>query len=203
MDFDSIRLISGMLKEGGIIVYPTDTFYGLGGNCHSLPAVKRIYTLKKRDSSKPLSVLAAGMKMVEANTVKRPAVFSKLAQKFWPGPLTMILKASSRLPNDILGPGRTLAVRWPDCPWVADLLHHTGFPITATSANISGQAEISCPEEAARVFEGKVDGIVDGGPTPGGKPSTIVDLTQDKPRILREGAVPSLSLQPYLNVIKP
>jgi L-threonylcarbamoyladenylate synthase len=193
---DSLQCISGILKKAGVIVYPTDTFYGLGADCFSDVAVSGIYAVKKRTRSKALSILAGGMNMVQDVTVSRPPEFKKLAEQFWPGPLTLILKAAPHMPGEILGADRTLGIRWPDCPWISQLLHICGFPITATSANLSGQAEISQAETAVRIFKNRVDGIVDGGPTPGGKPSTIVDLTQKKPVIIREGAIPASELLP-------
>lgn len=193
----SLRWISGVLKRDGIIVYPTDTFYGLGADCFSADAVNRIYALKKRNSGKALSVIAAGMEMVKSSTINQPPVFFELAEKFWPGPLTIILEAAPRIPEAILGSAGTLGIRWPNCPWIEELLQECGFPLTATSANLSGQSEISRPEDAIKVFNNRVECIVSGGPTPGGKPSTIVDLTKEKPVILRKGAVPVSQLIPF------
>jgi L-threonylcarbamoyladenylate synthase len=194
----SLRRMAGMLKREGVIVYPTDTFYGLGADSFSGNAVRRIYSLKKREFSKPLSVLASGLDMVEASTAHRPPIYADLADKFWPGPLTLILEAGAQISQSVLGSGRTLGIRWPESPWITDLLEECGFPVTATSANLSGQSEISRPEDAIKIFNHRVDCIVDGGPTPGGKPSTIVDLTRGKPVILREGAIPVSELRPFL-----
>lgn len=195
---DTLQIVAGVLKKEGIIVYPTDTFYGLGADGYSTPAVDRIYALKKRDSSKALSVLAGGLNMVKSCTIHRPDVFGKLAEKFWPGPLTLVMEASPQIPKKLLAGGRTLGIRWPDCPWVNGLIKLCGFPLIATSANLSGESEISRADDAVEVFYGRVDCIIDGGSTPGGKPSTVVDLTREKPVILREGAVPATELQPYL-----
>ncbi len=195
---DTLRLIAGVLKKEGMIVYPTDTFYGLGADCYSPSAVERIYALKKRDVSKAISVLAGGPDMVKACTIHRPDIYGELAENFWPGPLTLVMEASPQIPKKLLAGGRTLGIRWPDCPWINELIKLCGFPITATSANLSGQSEISRADDAIEIFCGRVDCIVDGGSTPGGKPSTVVDLTQEKPVILREGAVPAAELQPYL-----
>lgn len=197
VESETLQLVAGVLKKEGIIVYPTDTFYGLGADCYSAHAVDRIYALKKRDSSKALSVLAAGLNMVKTCTIHRPDVFGELAENFWPGPLTLVMEASPQMPKKLLAGGRTLGIRWPDCPWINALIKLCGFPVTATSANLSGQSEISLADDAVEIFYGRVDCIVDGGSTPGGKPSTIVDLTQEKPLILREGAIPAAELQPY------
>jgi L-threonylcarbamoyladenylate synthase len=190
-------LISDVLRRDGVLVYPTETFYGLGALASSDKAVKRIYRLKRRDRGKPLSIVIADTAMAEESAASIPPLFRVLAREFWPGPLTLILKAKPDFPEDMLGPGGTLAMRVPGLPWLRELLHSLGEPITATSANISGEGEISDPERVVREFRGKADLIVDGGPTPGGLPSTIVDLTSAEPRILRAGAIPETALRKF------
>ncbi|MFW6123795.1 MAG: L-threonylcarbamoyladenylate synthase [Acidobacteriota bacterium] len=194
----AIEFISRVLQKDGLIVYPTETFYGLGANCYSEKAVARIYRLKHRDRQKPLSVIVSGMKMVKEITLKRPDVFDSLSKQFWPGPLTLVLKASEKFPEHITGPSRTIGIRWPEPEWLNVLVKEAGFPITATSANLSGKKEISTPEEAVEVFKGKVELIVDGGKTQGKLPSTVLSLVSGKPKILREGAFHSQTLLPYL-----
>ncbi|MCX6564422.1 MAG: L-threonylcarbamoyladenylate synthase [Candidatus Aminicenantes bacterium] len=190
-------LISDVLRRDGVLVYPTETFYGLGALASSDKAVKRIYRLKRRDRGKPLSIVIADMAMAEESAASIPTLFRVLAREFWPGPLTLVLKAKPLFPSAMLGPGGTLAMRVPGVPWLRELIHSLGEPITATSANLSGEGEISDPERVVREFRGKADLIVDGGPTPGGLPSTIVDLTSAEPRILRAGAVPAAALRKY------
>jgi len=187
IETQKIERISRVLKTNGLVVYPTETFYGLGANCYSEKAVDRIYRLKKRDRKKPLSVIVSGMEMVEEITSERPELFDKLAQESWPGPLTLVLKAAKEFPEYITGPSKTLGVRWPDQKWLNALVKKTGFPITATSANLSGEKEISTPERAVEVFKGKVELIVDGGKTKGGLPSTVLSLVSGKPEVLRRG----------------
>jgi L-threonylcarbamoyladenylate synthase len=121
-----------------------------------------------------------------------------LAGEFWPGPLTLVLRAAPAFPPELAGPGHTVAVRIPPAAWLRELVAEIGLPITATSANISGEREVFDPAEVIRLFEGKVDIILDGGPTPGGLPSTIVDISGDRPRVLREGAVPASALSAFL-----
>jgi L-threonylcarbamoyladenylate synthase len=198
MDKGQMDMIAVVLRKGGVITYPTETFYGLGVNCFLQKAVQRIYRLKKRQPSKPLSVLVSDMGMVRNLSVEVPALFWELAEQFWPGPLTMVLKASSALPSEMLGPGNSVGIRLPGVSWLQDLITETDFPITATSANISGEKEIEDPLRIKDVFSGKVDLIVDGGKTEGIQPSTVVDLSSSRPEILREGAVHRSSLEKYL-----
>ena len=196
-----IETVAGVLLGDGVMAYPTETFYGLGAVCFSGKAVRRIYRLKARDAGKPLSLIVSGLAMVETLAVGPPPVFHRLAGEFWPGPLTIVLKASPSFPARLAGPGHTIGVRIPSVPWLRRLVHEVGLPITATSANISGEGEISDPAEILRTFNDKVDIIVDGGETPGGRASTIIDITGPTPRILREGAIPSGKLERYLSAM--
>jgi L-threonylcarbamoyladenylate synthase len=181
--------IAAVLRADGVMVFPTDTFYGLGGNALSAGAVEKIYGLKGRDRGKPLSVVVADVDQARDFTRDRPAAWSVLARAFWPGPLTVVLPAGPGFPAAMLGPGGSVALRVPALPWLCALLKKTGFPVTATSANLSGDGELDDPAAVRRVFDGRAELIVDGGRTPGGAPSTIVDLTAGVPRLVRPGAV--------------
>ena len=194
-----IKLVAQILSHDGMIVYPTDTFYGLGVNCFSPKAVRKAYGLKKRDPAKPLSVVICDRDMLLTVAIDIPHLFESLASEFWPGPLTVVLRARPLMPEILLGPQQTIGVRLPDHAWLRELVKTAGFPITATSANIAGEAEISDPVQAIRVFQGKVDCIVDGGVTRGGLSSTVVDMTAKKPSILRQGAIPSSQLERFLS----
>jgi L-threonylcarbamoyladenylate synthase len=193
-----LNTIVGILQRGGVIAYPTDTFYGLGANCFLKKAIQRIYRMKKRELSKPLSALISDRNMVHRLAVEIPSLFWDLTEQFWPGPLTVVLKASSDLPGEMLGPGASVGIRLPDVSWLRGLIAKMDFPITATSANISGEKEIENPKKIQAIFSGKVDLIVDGGKTGGILPSTVVDLSSSRPKILREGAVPRSDLEKYL-----
>lgn len=196
---EKIAEISAVLKKNGVIVFPTDTFYGIGVNGLSPKAIRRVYRLKKRDPSKPLLVLISDMEMLENIVASIPDVFWHLSREFWPGPLTIVFKASSLLPPELSGSGGTIGVRLPALPWLRSLVARAGFPITATSANISGEKELDSPSEVISLFLGKVDLIVDGGKTQGGKPSTVIDLSSEKLRILRDGAIPEERLNKFLS----
>jgi len=188
------------LRRGGVAVIPTETFYGLAGLVSSREAVSRIYAVKGRDPAKPLPLLAASLEMVLSLTTGHKPAFFKLAEAFWPGPLTMVLAASKAVPEDVSGPGRTVAVRVPPLAWLCRLLEELGGPVTATSANLSGAKEISEPSEAVALFSGRVDIIIDGGPAPGGRPSTIIDLVSAEPVVLREGRIPLSAIADVLGL---
>jgi len=194
---EAILKIARVLASNSVIVYPTDTFYGLGANSSSRQALRRIFEIKKRPSSKGLPVLISDLEMAGGLAAELPPAFHTLASRFWPGPLTLVLKAASRLLPELVGPGRTIGVRLPAIPWLQALIRETGVPLVTTSANISGQREIDSAEEVLRVFRGEVGLIVDGGRTPGGKPSTVVDLTGEKPVLIRRGVFGKKDLGRY------
>jgi L-threonylcarbamoyladenylate synthase len=181
--------IAAVLRADGVMAFPTDTFYGLGADALSSAAVEKIYALKRRDRGKPLAIVVADPAQARAFTRDHPPALDILARSFWPGPLSLVLKAAPGFPPEILGFGGTVALRVPALPWVCELLGRTGFPVTATSANLSGDGELDDPEAVRAAFDGRTDLIIDGGRTPGGAPSTIVDLTAGAPRLLRPGAL--------------
>ena len=188
---DKIDRISAVLKAGGLIVYPTETLYGLGANCYSREAAKRIFSLKKRAAVKPLSVVISSLDMLKEIITEAPPELEAFTSRFWPGPLTVIFTASEKIPQELLGGGKTVGVRLPGSEWLRKLVNTAGFPVTATSANISGTKELSQAEEVISAFKGKVELIVDGGKTPGKLPSTVIELTSSRLTILREGMIPA------------
>ncbi len=194
---DLVQIVS-ILKNDGLIVYPTETFYGLGANCLSLEAVKKIFALKKRDRGKPLPVVVSDLEMLDSLIDEIPSAAEPFLERFWPGPLTLIFPANALLPRELIGAGQTVGVRLPAHAGLRDLVKNAGFPITATSANISGEEEISDPKKVYDTFLGKVDCIIDGGKTTGGRPSTVIDLTSRTPRVIREGAIPLSKLKQWL-----
>jgi L-threonylcarbamoyladenylate synthase len=136
--------------------------------------------------------------MVQSLADEIPSFFWVLTERFWPGPLTLVLKASSDLPKEMIGAGESVGIRLPDIAWLQRLINNVAFPITATSANISGENEVDDPQRIKDIFFGKVDLIVDGGKTGDILPSTVVDLSSPRPKILREGAVPPSDIEKYL-----
>jgi len=198
VDSRLIGEVAGILLGNGVMAYPTETFYGLGAAALSARAVARIYQLKARDPGKPLPVIASDLDMVGEIAGPLPPVFWTLAEEFWPGPLTLVLKASAAIPAFLAGPGGSIAVRIPPVSWVRRLVYEMSQPLTATSANLSGEEEITDAADVASVFEGKIELIVDGGAAPGGAPSTVLDLTTPEPGFLRVGAIPAEKIRAVL-----
>jgi L-threonylcarbamoyladenylate synthase len=194
---DKIDEIVEVLRRDGVIVYPTETFYGLGANVFSARAIQEVYRLKKREAIKPLSVVISDISMLDQIVSEIPPLFRPLISEYWPGPLTIILKASSEVPKELQGEG-TIGVRLTGHKWVRSLVSQAHFPITATSANISGEKEISSPHLATELYMGKVDLIVDGGVTQGIVPSTVVDMSGGEPCLVREGEISSSQLKKFL-----
>ena len=192
---DRVKDLAQALLAGAVAAYPTETFYALGAAAFSRKAVDRVFRLKKRDVSKPLSFIASDMDMVKSVASGFSPSFLALAGEFWPGPLTLVFPAAAGLPERLLGPGGTIAVRIPPLAWLRALVRELNEPLTATSANLAGERELADPLEVRALFDGKVDLILDGGPAPGGLPSTIVDLSGGRPRILREGRIPAARIE--------
>lgn len=194
---DKIEAISFFLKNDAVIAFPTDTFYGLGSSCYSRQAVERIFSLKARQSAKPLPLVISDFSMLLDVAGRIPPVFEPLAEEFWPGLLTLIFKASEKLPSIVTGGRGTVGVRFPDFAWLQALIRSAGFPLTATSANLSGGREISDPARLVQEFGGVIDLIVDGGRLPERKPSTVVDISSGGLSVVREGAIPASAFSKY------
>jgi len=190
--------LAAALRAGAVAAYPTETFYALGAAALSKKAVDKVFRLKARDASKPLSFVVSDMDMVGDLVSSLPPTFAALAAEFWPGPLTLVLPAAAGLPAHVLSPGGTIAVRIPPLAWLRGLVRELGEPLTATSANLSGEKELADPAEVKALFEGKVDLIIDSGPAPGGRPSTVIDLSGETPKVLREGAIPAERIEALL-----
>jgi len=186
-----------VLYEGGVIAFPTETFYGLGADARNETAVDKIFRIKGRNFRNPLSVIVANDRDVIPLVEEIPAVAKILMQTFWPGPLTLVFQASSSVLPHLTADMGKIGIRVSSHPIARFLAAGLAGPLTATSANLSGGPEISRPEEVIELFRGKVDIIVDGGPTPGGLPSTIVDLTADRPFLVRPGAVSEAALRRF------
>jgi L-threonylcarbamoyladenylate synthase len=199
VELGKIKSIAQFLKKPGVMAFPTDTFYGLGTDCFSPAEIRKIYQIKKRKTEKPIPLMISEIKEAKRIASEIPPLFWSLAEEFWPGPLTLVLKASPGLPQELLGLSQGIGVRLPAVAWIRELVREAGFPLTATSANISGEKEINHPKKIKDIFWGKIDLIVDGGKTPGTQPSTVIDLTSEEPRILREGMIPVAKLRKYLS----
>jgi L-threonylcarbamoyladenylate synthase len=178
-----------ILKQGGIVAFPTDTVYGLGAGISIDHAVARIYMIKERPRGMAFPLLLADKSQIDEVAHPVPPVAWLLADKFLPGALTMVLFKSETVPDIITGGGRTVAVRIPAHPVPTALARGLGTPIVGTSANLSGKPSSLTADEVYAQLGDKVDLIIDGGRCPSGKESTIIDLTGETPLILREGAI--------------
>ena len=179
-----------ILKSGGVIGFPTETFYGLGADARNEAAIGKIFDIKGRDFKNPILVVIGGPQQMKALTDEIPQDAKTLMDRFWPGPLTIVLRASASVsPRLTAGIGR-IGVRFTSHPVARELSRALGGPITATSANLSGAPECSSSAAVLAQLEGRIDAVVDGGRTPGGKGSTIVDVTGETVQILREGVIP-------------
>ena len=179
---------AAILAAAQVVAYPTDTVYGLAVDPRHDVAVERLYRAKARDAGMAVPLIAGSLEQAFAAATFTDADV-RLARAFWPGPLSIVLPASRLISARLLGPGATVAVRVPAHAVARALALAFGCVVTATSANLSGQAPAATAAEAAAALAGRIDGIVDGGPSPGGVPSTIVQLTSDGPRLVRRGAI--------------
>ena len=177
------------LKAGGLVVFPTDTLYGVGADVFNIVALRRVFELKGRPLGLALPVLVSSWKQVESVAQDIPEIGCRLAQQFWPGPLTLVLPRFRRLPDLVTGGLDTVAVRMPDHPIPLALAREFGGPITGTSANPSGGANLLTLEEVEAQLGQGVGYITRCGAAPAGVPSTVVDVTTGTPRLVREGAL--------------
>ena len=196
-----IEQVVDVLIAGGIIGYPTETIYGIGCSAFDAEAVERIYRLKGRDRQKTMILIAGDIVQVSELVKSIPVSAEKLIDSFWPGPLTLIFEASSRLHEFAFGKSKTIAVRIPDCTICLELIRETGFPLVSTSANISGQDAAVAAQQVAEAFGDQLDVIIDGGPSPERAPSTLVDITRTPARIVRRGAISDLEINTVLETL--
>ena len=185
----ALQTIRSVLNSAGVIAFPTDTYYGLGADPFNPQALSRIFRIKQRPMDKPLLVLIHSLEQLATLTSEVSENAGLLMERFWPGPLTLIFKAAPGVPKELTAGTGTVGVRQPDHPFTQKLLQELQQPLTAPSANISGDKEPVTAQEVANTLGEALDLIVDGGPAPGGKLSTILDTTTDPPTVLREGAV--------------
>ena len=192
---DRITEAVAILKGGGVIAFPTETFYGLGADAGNERAVKQIFGIKGRDFRNPIPLIIGKKEDLSGLVEDIPALAETLMTRFWPGPLTLVFEASGRVnPGLTAGTGK-IGIRISSHPVATALAEALGGPITATSANLSGKKECSSAGNVLDQLGGRLDGVIDGGLTAGGLGSTILDVTCDPPRILRHGAISAARLQ--------
>jgi L-threonylcarbamoyladenylate synthase len=183
-----------VLKSGGVVVYPSDTVYGLGAAASDDAAVERVFVAKDRDTEKAVSLLLADVTDLAPLCAEVPLAARVLAKRYWPGPLTLVLRRSPAYHSAALGGGDTVAVRVPDHPFLRELIRALGEPITGTSANRSGRPACRSAEEAQQELGDAVDLIIDGGSSGVVLESTVVSLTGGL-LVLREGAIPRADVE--------
>jgi len=194
-----IRYAADQIRAGEVLGMPTDTFYGLASDPFNLRAVDRVYDIKTRNRHKPLSLLIESIDQAEELAKPLPDEFYRLAKKYWPGPLTLIIKAGSRLPLKVTANTGNVAIRVPNSSIALAVVRAASIPITATSANLSGASECTSAEAVRDQLGERIAIIVDGGPSPRSVPSTIIDLTDEEARwkVMREGAIPAQEISEF------
>lgn len=180
-----------IFRAGGVISYPTETFYGLCVDPFSKTAVEALYRLKGRPSESPIPLIIGNMKMLEEVAEEVTPVAQRLIERFWPGPLTLVLRASRALPRELTAKTGTIGVRLSGSRWARRLSETLSSPLTSTSANPSGENPPTLAQEVLGYFNGSIALLIDGGKLPGTKGSTIVNATGTRPEIIREGEIPS------------
>lgn len=188
-DAEVLARAAGVLRRGGLVAFPTETFYGLGAAALDPSAVERVFAVKGRPESKPLPVLVDSPAMVTMVATDVPDRAHDLMRRHWPGALTLVLRARDGVPEAVTAGSGTVGVRVSAHPVARALPRALGGPVTAPSANPSGAEPPTTAAQVAEYFAGRIDLILDGGATPGGLPSTVLDVTVDPPRVIREGAV--------------
>ncbi len=187
---DKISAAAKILREGGLVGIPTETVYGLGADGSNPEAVRRIFAVKGRPQDNPLILHVTGAQWLPRYCVDIPPVAYVLARKFWPGPLTMILKRQPTVPNETTAGLNTVGVRCPNHPVTLSIIREAGMAIAAPSANTSGRPSCTTAQDVLLDIGGRVDAVVDGGPCAVGVESTVLDLTCEPPRLLRPGGLP-------------
>jgi len=188
-DTGVVQEAAAVLRSGGVIVYPTETLYGLGADARNPEAVRRVFEIKKRPPDRAVTVILGSEDMLDEVVSSVPELARELTDVFWPGPLTLVLPARSDLPKLLLAGGTTIGVRVPGDYLCRALSKELGGPITATSANISGGPDLIDPGDIERVLGGEVDLLIDAGPARSRVPSTVALVTDRSVRVLREGRI--------------
>lgn len=186
---EQVKQCAAVVRSGGIVAYPTDTVYGLGADIYNDKAVAKVFAAKRRPLNLPLPVLIDDLSQLKDLTADVPSSAGRLITAFWPGALTLVFNKATNFTSAILAGEGKIAIRMPDHTITLRLIKEAGCPIVGTSANLHGSPAVLTAEEVREQLGATVDFVLDGGPCPGGTESTIVDVTGDKPVILRTGAI--------------
>jgi len=186
---DHKKHICDILNDGGVIAFPTDTYYGLGVNPFNTKGIHRIFEIKSRQTNKPLLLLVASEAQLDQLVQSRSHEANLLIKKFWPAPLTLIFNAVPELPDVLTAGTGKVGIRFPGNRWTHRLIEAVGCPLTATSANRSNETNLRTAEEVEQAFGSEIDLIIDAGPAPGGNVSTLLDTTVSPPVLVRHGLI--------------
>jgi L-threonylcarbamoyladenylate synthase len=195
----SIKEAAGIIVAGGVVAVPTESFYGLAVHASDENAVERLLSVKERREDHPILILIPSPDVLDDYVLRIPRVARRLIKAFWPGGLTMIFEAKPVLPSRLTAGTGKIGVRVSSHPVATQLAKATGAAITGTSANVTGKPPCTDPEEVLKVLGSRLDIILDGGKTAGGRGSTVLDVTVSPPVILREGMVSRTLLMPLLS----
>ena len=201
-DAGAIRRAAEVLRGGGLVAFPTETVYGLGANALDAAAVAKIFAAKGRPPNNPLIVHVARLEQARELVAEWPASAAQLAERFWPGPLTLVLAKQSLVPEIVTAGAATVGLRIPAHPVAQALLEAAGIPIAAPSANRSNEVSPTTAEHVLKSLGGRIDVILDGGPTTGGLESTVLDMTTTPPRILRPGLVSPAEIEQVIGPVE-
>jgi L-threonylcarbamoyladenylate synthase len=193
-DEAALRRAADVLRGGGLVAFPTETVYGLGANALDAAAVARIFAAKGRPANNPLIVHVADAEAARPLAADWPDIAARLAERFWPGPLTLVVPRSESVPDVVTGGGPTVALRVPAHPVARALLQTANLPVAAPSANLSSALSPTRAEDVLHDLNGRINLVLDGGPTPGGLESTVLDVMPSPPRLLRPGLVTPAAL---------
>jgi len=184
-----------VIAAGGVIAFRTDTFYGLGTDPFNAAAVRKIRELKGREEAKPILLLISDLSEVDRFITHQSEIFKSVANRFWPGPITLIGTARPELPVELTAGTQTIGLRLPKDEEVRSLVRECGGALTATSANSSGHEPSKTAVDVVAYFPNGIDLVLDGGTVTATEPSTVVDLSEDKPRLVREGVIKRAALE--------
>ena len=190
----AVKRAADLLGAGEVVALPTETVYGLAANARDAKAVAKIYEIKGRPAHNPIIVHVASIEMARQCVTNWPDTATQLANAFWPGPLTLVLPKSNAIPDLVTAGGATAGVRWPSHPFIQAVIRECGFPLAAPSANLSNQVSPTNAEHVRKQLGHQLPLIVDGGQSQVGIESTVIDLTQTPPRVLRPGMIHEESL---------
>ncbi|MCE7741044.1 MAG: threonylcarbamoyl-AMP synthase [Candidatus Heimdallarchaeota archaeon] len=202
LNLNKLRDAVNHVLDGHVVAFPTDTIYGLGCDVFNSDAVDVLYTIKERPKDKPINVLISEVNQVYDVAQNIKPVFFELAERFWPGGLTIVVEKNSSVPDNVTSNLPSVGVRMPDSNIVQQMIKLAFTPIAATSANLSEQPDSKTAKTVLGYFEGKIPCIIDGGTTELGKPSTILDISGKTPKIIRSGVITGDELREIIPKLK-